>query len=98
LARAGVRCVELDLADHAATAALFRDGRYAHVAHLAAQPGVRYSLQNPAAYIRNNIDAFAAVMRLAATRCRAPGVCIELERVRRQPYVAVPGIRTSIIR
>ena len=55
LARAGVRCVELDLADHAATAALFRDGRYAHVAHLAAQPGVRYSLQNPAAYIRNNI-------------------------------------------
>ena len=62
LARAGVRCVELDLADHAATAALFRDGRYTHVAHLAAQPGVRYSLQNPAAYIRNNIDAFASVL------------------------------------
>lgn len=62
LARAGVRCIELDLADQAATAALFRDGRYTHVAHLAAQPGVRYSLQNPAAYIRNNIDAFAAVI------------------------------------
>jgi UDP-glucuronate 4-epimerase len=70
LARAGVRCVELDLADHAATAALFRDGRYAHVAHLAAQPGVRYSLQNPAAYIRNNIDAFAAVIEA----CRHTGV------------------------
>jgi UDP-glucuronate 4-epimerase len=70
LARAGVRCVELDLADHAGTAALFRDGRYAHVAHLAAQPGVRYSLQNPAAYIRNNIDAFAAVIEA----CRHTGV------------------------
>ena len=70
LARAGVRCVEVDLADHAATAALFRDGRYAHVAHLAAQPGVRYSLQNPAAYIRNNIDAFAAVIEA----CRHTGV------------------------
>ena len=70
LARAGVRCVELDLADHAATAALFRDGRYTHVAHLAAQPGVRYSLKNPAAYIRNNIDAFASVIEA----CRHAGV------------------------
>ena len=70
LARAGVRCIELDLADHAATEALFRDGRYTRVAHLAAQPGVRYSLQNPAAYIRNNIDAFAAVIEA----CRHTGV------------------------
>ena len=70
LARAGVRCIELDLADHAATAALFRDGRYTHVAHLAAQPGVRYSLHNPAAYIRNNIDAFASVIEA----CRHAGV------------------------
>ena len=70
LARAGVRCIELDLADHAATEALFRDARYTRVAHLAAQPGVRYSLQNPAAYIRNNIDAFAAVIEA----CRHTGV------------------------
>jgi UDP-glucuronate 4-epimerase len=70
LARAGVRCIELDLADHAATESLFRDGRYTRVAHLAAQPGVRYSLQNPAAYIRNNIDAFAAVIEA----CRHTGV------------------------
>jgi UDP-glucuronate 4-epimerase len=65
-----VRCIELDLADHAATEALFRDGRYTRVAHLAAQPGVRYSLQSPAAYIRNNIDAFAAVIEA----CRHTGV------------------------
>jgi UDP-glucuronate 4-epimerase len=32
------------------------------VVHLAAQPGVRYSLENPAAYLRNNIDAFGCVL------------------------------------
>jgi UDP-glucuronate 4-epimerase len=62
LASAGVRCETIDLADAAATLALIRDGRFTHVAHLAAQPGVRYSMVNPAAYLRNNIDAFAAVL------------------------------------
>ncbi|HKW81710.1 MAG TPA: NAD-dependent epimerase/dehydratase family protein [Casimicrobiaceae bacterium] len=62
LTQAGVDCVELDLADAAATAALFRDGRFDRVVHLAAQPGVRYSLINPAAYLKNNIDAFGTVL------------------------------------
>ena len=62
LEAAGVHCATLDLADAAATAALFRDGGFTHVAHLAAQPGVRYSLENPAAYLRNNIDAFGIVL------------------------------------
>ncbi|MEP7276008.1 MAG: NAD-dependent epimerase/dehydratase family protein [Betaproteobacteria bacterium] len=52
----------LDLADAAVTEALFRDGRFTHVVHLAAQPGVRYSLVNPAAYLRNNVDAFGHVL------------------------------------
>ena len=52
----------VDLADAVATAALFRDGGFTHVVHLAAQPGVRYSLQNPAAYLRNNIDAFGCIL------------------------------------
>ena len=52
----------LDLADAEATAQLFRDGRFTHVMHLAAQPGVRYSLVNPGAYLRNNVDAFGHVL------------------------------------
>jgi UDP-glucuronate 4-epimerase len=52
----------LDLADAAATAALFREGAFSHVVHLAAQPGVRHSLVNPGAYLRNNIDAFGLVL------------------------------------
>jgi len=70
LAAAGVACKELDLADAAGTLALFREGRYTHVAHLAAQPGVRYSLVNPGAYLRNNVEAFGAVLE----GCRHGGV------------------------
>ena len=62
LASAGVPCATLDLADASATLALIRDGGFTHVAHLAAQPGVRYSLVNPGAYLRNNIDAFGSVL------------------------------------
>src|SRR5947208_13162419 len=62
LARAGVHCESVDLAEVAETLALVRDGGFSHVAHLAAQPGVRYSLLNPAAYLRNNIDAFGAIL------------------------------------
>ena len=62
LLKLGIRCETLDLADAPATAAFFSRARPSHVAHLAAQPGVRYSLINPAAYLRNNIDAFGAVL------------------------------------
>jgi UDP-glucuronate 4-epimerase len=60
--RAGFAFQRVDLADAAATARLFRDGRFTHVVHLAAQPGVRYSLENPAAYLRNNVDAFGCIL------------------------------------
>jgi UDP-glucuronate 4-epimerase len=52
----------IDLADAAATAKLFRDHAFTHVVHLAAQPGVRYSLENPRAYLRNNVDAFGEIL------------------------------------
>jgi UDP-glucuronate 4-epimerase len=59
---AGVRCDTIDLADAGAVDGLFRDGGFTHVVHLAAQPGVRYSIVNPGAYIRNNLDAFGTVL------------------------------------
>jgi UDP-glucuronate 4-epimerase len=60
--RPGFSFETLDLADAEATAALFAGGGFAAVAHLAAQPGVRYSLVNPAAYLRNNVTAFGHVL------------------------------------
>ena len=41
---------------------LFRDHAFTHVVHLAAQPGVRYSLVNPGAYFANNLTAFGHVI------------------------------------
>ncbi len=46
---------KLDIEDRPAMAALFRNTRPQRVVHLAAQAGVRYSLENPHAYIDANI-------------------------------------------
>ena len=60
--RTGFDFRRLDLAEQEPTSRCFAEGGYTHVVHLAAQPGVRYSLQNPAAYIRNNVTAFGHVL------------------------------------
>ncbi len=52
----------VDLADKDACAGLFARGRFGSVVHLAAQPGVRHSLVNPEAYLRNNLVAFGHVL------------------------------------
>jgi UDP-glucuronate 4-epimerase len=58
----GFRFARLDLAAADSAAALFRDGAFGQVVHLAAQPGVRYSLVNPGAYFANNLTAFGHVI------------------------------------
>jgi UDP-glucuronate 4-epimerase len=60
--RPGFRFERVDLADAGATEGLFRDHAFTHAVHLAAQPGVRYSLVNPQAYFRNNLTAFGHVI------------------------------------
>ena len=52
----------VDLADARASAALFGEDAFAAVVHLAAQPGVRHSLVDPGAYVRNNVVAFGHVL------------------------------------
>ncbi len=56
------RCIELDLADAAGIDDLFNQHRFSTVINLAAQAGVRYSLQNPRAYVSSNIDGFLNVL------------------------------------
>ncbi|WP_147383919.1 NAD-dependent epimerase/dehydratase family protein [Noviherbaspirillum sedimenti] len=62
LAPRGVPCLPLELADAAQVEQLFAQHRPALVVHLAAQAGVRYSLQNPAAYIQSNLVGFANML------------------------------------
>ena len=61
-ARPGFSFVKLDLADRAAAAAFFAATRFAAVVHLAAQAGVRYSLENPHAYLDSNLAGFLNVL------------------------------------
>ncbi len=56
------RFVQLDVADRPGMQALFANEKFDRVIHLAAQAGVRYSLQNPHAYIDSNIVGFMNVL------------------------------------
>lgn len=58
----GFRFELLDLADNQELEALFARERFTHVLHLAAQAGVRYSLENPASYVRSNLVGFANIL------------------------------------
>jgi len=52
----------IDIADVAKMAALVRDNNIVRVVHLAAQAGVRYSIENPFAYERSNLAGHLSVM------------------------------------
>lgn len=53
---------QADLSDRAAIATLFQQHRFHKVAHMAAQAGVRYSLQNPHAYVDSNLVGFVNIL------------------------------------
>ncbi|PMZ98764.1 MULTISPECIES: NAD-dependent epimerase/dehydratase family protein [unclassified Pseudomonas] len=57
-----VQLATVDLADAAALEALFASERPQVVVHLAAQAGVRYSLENPRAYLDSNLDGFLNIL------------------------------------
>mgnify|MGYP001477417392 FL=1 len=58
----GFRFVRLDVADAEALGKLFRQEGFQRIVHLAAQAGVRYSLDNPHAYLQSNLVGFVNVL------------------------------------
>ena len=54
--------LKLDIADRAAMSKLFTEQRFDAVVNLAAQAGVRYSLENPGAYVDANLTGFANIL------------------------------------
>src|ERR1700760_2165994 len=54
--------VQADLADRPAVASLFAKHRFEVVVHLAAQAGVRYSIEHPHAYVDANLEGFANIL------------------------------------
>jgi UDP-glucuronate 4-epimerase len=61
---------QADIADRSAMEALFGDGGFDAVVHLAAQPGVRYSITHPHVYAESNITGFLNILE----GCRHGGV------------------------
>jgi UDP-glucuronate 4-epimerase len=62
--------VRMDISDQAAVEAVFSEHKPQRVVNLAAQAGVRYSIENPLAYINSNIVGFAHMLE----GCRHHGV------------------------
>jgi UDP-glucuronate 4-epimerase len=61
---------KVDIADEAALGAVFASRRADAVLHLAAQAGVRYSLENPMAYVSSNVAGFLNILE----GCRKAGI------------------------
>ncbi|WP_436417496.1 NAD-dependent epimerase/dehydratase family protein [Petrimonas sulfuriphila] len=61
------RFIQLDLTDREDVFLLFRNERFTHVINLAAQAGVRYSLENPLSYIHSNIVGFTNLLEACRT-------------------------------
>lgn len=56
------RFIRMDLGDKDGIAKLFKAEKFERVVNLAAQAGVRYSLENPHAYIESNINGFINIL------------------------------------
>lgn len=69
--RGSYRFIRADLAERRTLESCFTDHRFDRVIHLAAQAGVRYSLENPRAYVESNIVAFTHLLE-ACREARAP--------------------------
>jgi UDP-glucuronate 4-epimerase len=68
--RSNFRFVKFDIADRTAMQDLFEREKFQRVVHLAAQAGVRYSIENPNVYVQTNVTGFLHVLE----GCRQQGV------------------------
>ncbi|WP_282039742.1 NAD-dependent epimerase [Saccharicrinis aurantiacus] len=53
---------KMDLCDKSALESLFKKNNFTHVVNLAAQAGVRYSIENPDAYVQSNLVGFVNIL------------------------------------
>ena len=60
----GFQLLRADLVDTATLKRVFSEHRFEIVVHLAAQAGVRYSLVNPHAYVRSNVEGFLNILEV----------------------------------
>ncbi|KAJ6823270.1 UDP-glucuronate 4-epimerase 3-like [Iris pallida] len=74
LDRAGVFVVEGDINDSPLLRKLLDVVPFSHVAHLAAQAGVRYAMKNPSSYVHSNIAGLVSLLEAAKSAEPQPAV------------------------
>ncbi len=75
------RFVKADLLNRQMLVALFESGKFDYVVNLAAQAGVRYSVENPQAYIDSNVSGFMNILD-----------CCRQQRVRHLVYASTSSV------
>ena len=60
----GIPLIEGDVKDYQTMVQIIEKHQITHILHLAAQAGVRYSLENPHTYLQSNIDGFLNILEL----------------------------------
>lgn len=68
LKKEGLHVIEGDVTDKKMLLALIDKHNISKIIHLAAQAGVRYSLENPEAYLHSNVEGFLAVLEAVRAR------------------------------
>lgn len=59
-----IPCLERDIRESSAIEQIVVDNNVTHLVHLAAQAGVRYSLQHPEKYVDANLDGFVQILEV----------------------------------
>jgi UDP-glucuronate 4-epimerase len=72
---------ELDIQDDTGLDKLFAQNKITRVVHLAAQAGVRYSIENPGAYIDSNIKGFLNLL-----------VCCQKQQIKHLLYASSSSV------
>ncbi len=86
--------VKLDLTDRVGMKTLFSERGFPVVVHLAAQAGVRYSIDHPHAYADANLEGFTNILEgCPPRRLQASAVRVVIVGLRQQRQAAVLGAR-----
>ncbi len=72
LEKLGITVLEGSLQDRQALQQAVEQHQTTHILHLAAQAGVRYSLQNPQTYLQSNIEGFLNILEVCRTHSHIP--------------------------
>jgi UDP-glucuronate 4-epimerase len=72
LSKEDISIIHADLCDPTVLEQLLDTHQITHCVHLAAQAGVRYSLENPQAYVHSNLNGFVHVLEALKTRPHIP--------------------------